>query len=199
MKTPAADKFFQNIDFVSIVDTIKGIYTSNGSMSVLLDFERVLDDADVYAYKNWLKGELVHGPDLGRYTTTCIFMWPYKLMPDPRGATRLLKLGCKVEFAKSKIKIPIAVTGYDDFLPGTRYPKMVDRPVWFVKIEVPLELMNDIKEGSIDIAGNTIDLADLEDAYNEDLDKETQQEDEPQSQESELDGPAQGQEPNLGI
>ena len=38
-----ADKFFDDVDYVSIISTIKGIYTSNGSMSVLLDFERVLD------------------------------------------------------------------------------------------------------------------------------------------------------------
>jgi hypothetical protein len=170
------NRFWDDINFVSIVDTVKGIYTSDGTMSTLLDMERVLDDADTYAYKNWLKGELVQGPNLGRYSATCIFMWPYKLMPDPRGAVRLLKLGCKVEFAKSKIKVPVHVANYDDLVPGTNYPKMVDRPVWFVKIEIPLELMDDIKEGSIDLADSTIDLADIDDAYAEDLDKEFTQE-----------------------
>jgi hypothetical protein len=44
--------------------------------------------------------------------------------------------------------------------------------------------MDDIKEGSVDLAGNTIDLDELDDAYSEDLDKqgvggeeETQQQD----------------------
>lgn len=182
MKTKPSDNFFENIDFISIVDTIRGVYTSNGSMSTLLDFERVLDDASVYAFKNWLKGELVQGPDLGRYTATCIFMWPYKLMPDPRGSVRLLQLGCKVEFAKSKIKVPVKVSNYEDFQPGTNYPKMVDRPVWFVKVEIPLELMDSIKEGSIEIADSTIDLADIEDAYDEDLDTQSVQDtDSPQN------------------
>jgi hypothetical protein len=62
-------------------------------MSTLLDFERVLDEADLYAYKNWLLGELVQGPDIGKYSVTCVFMWPYKLMPDPRGAKRLATIG----------------------------------------------------------------------------------------------------------
>lgn len=172
MKTKTADKFFDSIDFVSIISTVKGIYTSDGSMSTLLDFERVLDDADLYAFKNWLKGELVQGPDLGRYSATCVFMWPYKLMPDPNGAMRLVKIGCKVEFAKSQIKVPVEVTNYDDFIPGGKFPKMVERPVWFVKIEIPLELMDNIKEGSIDLADSTIDLSDIEDAYDEDLDKQ---------------------------
>jgi hypothetical protein len=38
---PVADDFFDDVDYVSIISTIKGIYTSDGSMSVLLDFERV--------------------------------------------------------------------------------------------------------------------------------------------------------------
>jgi hypothetical protein len=170
MKSLPADKFFNDIDFVSIVDTIKNVYMSDGSMSTLLDYERVLDEADLYAYKNWKHGELVQGPDLGRYSAKCIFMWPYKLMPDPRGALRLIKIGCKVAFGKGEIEVPVEVTDYEDFVPGTRYPKMHKRKVWFVEIVIPYELMDDIKEGSIDLAGQTIDLSEIEDAYDEDLD-----------------------------
>ena len=127
MKTKSADNFFNDIDFVSILDTVKGIFTSDGSMSILLDFERVLDEADVYAFKHWLLGELVQGPDIRRYTVKCTFMWPYKLMPDPSAVKRLLNLGCKVTYGKSSIKVPIEVEDYEDFVPGTRYPKMKKR------------------------------------------------------------------------
>jgi hypothetical protein len=175
-----ADNFFNDIDFVSITDTIKGIMTSDGSMSTILDFERVLDEADLYAFKNWLVGELVQGPNVGRYSVTCVFMWPYKMMPDPRGAKRLMKIGCRVKFARSKVKIPVQIQDYEDFVPGTRYPKGVEKKVWFVEIEIPLELMDDIKEGSIDLADATIDLKEIEDAYDEDLDKEGAQEEDGQ-------------------
>lgn len=170
MKSLPADKFFNDIDFVSIVDTIKNVYMSDGSMSTLLDFERVLDEADLYAFKNWGHGELVQGPDVGRYTAKCVFMWPYKLMPDPRGAIRLHNIGCKVTFGKGEIKVPVEVKDYDDFNPGTRYPKMTERKVWYVQIIIPIDLMDDIKEGSIDLADQTIDLSEIEDAYDEDLD-----------------------------
>lgn len=180
-----ADNFFNDINFVSITDTVKGIMTSDGSMSTILDFERVLDEADLYAFKNWLLGELVQGPDIGRYSVTCVFMWPYKMMPDPRGAKRLMKIGCKVNFARSKVKIPIQIQDYEDFVPGTRYPKGIEKKVWFVEIEIPLELMDNIKEGSIDLADATIDLKEIEDAYDEDLDKEGAQEE--TSQDSEPD------------
>lgn len=170
MKSLPADKFFNDIDFVSIVDTIKNIYASDGSMSTLLDYERVLDEADLYAFKNWKYGELVEGPDVGRYNAKCIFMWPYKLMPDPRGGVRLTKIGCKVKYGKGEIKVPVEVKDYDDFQPGTRYPKMQNRKVWFVEIIIPFDLMEDIKEGSIDLADQTIDLSEIQDAYDSDLD-----------------------------
>jgi hypothetical protein len=171
-KIPTADKFFDSVDYVSIIDTVKGIFTSDGSMALLLDYERVLDEADLYAFKNWELGELVQGPTAKRYSVGCIFLWPYKLMPDPRGAKRLVKIGCKVRFKLTKIRVPVIVKDYDDFVPGTRYPKMDWRKVWLVSIEMPRELMDDIKEGSIDLAGQTIDLQDLEDSYEDDLQKE---------------------------
>lgn len=185
MSTLPADKFFNDIDFVSIVDTIKGVYMSDGAMSTLLDFERVLDEADLYAFKNWVIGELVDGPVIGRYNCKCVFMWPYKLMPDPRGALRLVNIGCKVTFGRGEIKVPVEVKDYDDFEPGTRYPKWKERKVWFVEIVIPIELMDDIKEGSIDLADQTIDLSEIEDAYNEDLDDSTKEESEVETSQEE--------------
>jgi hypothetical protein len=172
MKQKTADNFFDSIDYVSIIDTVKGIYTSDGSMSTLLDYERVLDEADLYAFKNWELGELVQGPTVKRYTVTCVFMWPYKLMPDPRGAKRLVAVGCNIKFANTKIKVPVEVENYDDFIPGTKYPNSKEREVWLVSIEIPNELMDDIKEGSIDLADQSIDLDEIEEAYADDLEKD---------------------------
>jgi len=184
-ETLPADKFFNDVDFVSIVDTIRGVYMNDGSMSTLLDFERVLDEADIYAFKNWLIGELVDGPKIGRYNAKCIFMWPYQLMPDPRAALRLLNVGCKVKFAKTRIEVPVEIKDYEDFVQGTRYPKMSKKRVWMVEITIPFELMDDIKEGSIDLADQTIDLEEIQNAYDEDLDAPTKDENEQETQQDE--------------
>jgi hypothetical protein len=176
-----ADKFFNDIDYVSIVSTVKGIFTSDGSMNTLLDFERVLDEADLYAFRNWDLGELVQGPDVRRYSVACVFMWPYKLMPNPKGARRLVAIGCKVKFAKSEVKVPVEVTEYDDYIPGTRYPKSKPKKVWFVYIEIPKSLLDDIKEGTIDLAGQEIDLEQLDDSYDDDLDKNETEEEQQES------------------
>ena len=184
MKHDTADNFFDNVDYVSIIDTVKGIFTSDGSMNTLLDFERVLDESDLYAYRNWELGELVQGPVIKKYSVNCIFMWPYDLMPNPKGARRLVAIGCKVKFAKSKIEVPVEVKDYEDYVPGSRYPKMAPKKVWFVYIEIPKELLDDIKEGSIDLAGQTIDLEELDNSYDEDLDKDDGKDTEEQGQEA---------------
>lgn len=162
--------FLDSPEWAEIVNNVQGIMTSDGTMEVLLDFERVLDEADIYAFKNWNLGELVDGPIVKRYEVICTFMWPTGLMPDPRGAKRLLPLGCKVSFKKTKIGVPVQIKEPSDYKPGTHYPKLTKKSVWLVNIVMPRDLMNDIKEGSVDIAGQTIDLADLEDAYAADYD-----------------------------
>jgi hypothetical protein len=162
--------FLDSPEWTEIVNNVKGIMTSDGSMSTLLDFERVLDEADVYAFRNWSLGELVDGPIIRKYEVVCTFMWPTGIMPDPRGAKRLLPLGCTVKFKKTEIKVPIQIKEPSDYKPGTHYPKVIDRKVWLVNITIPKELMNDIREGSIDLAGQTIDLEDLDDAYAKDYD-----------------------------
>lgn len=190
MKNNPANQFFDTIDFVSIVDNVRGIFTSDGSMSLLLDFERVLDEADVYAFRNWILGELVQGPIVKRYNVSCVFMWPHKLMPDPSAVKRLINLGCTVTYGKSDIEVPVKVDDYDDFVPGTRYPKLKKRKVWFVEIVIPKELMNDIKEGSIELADQEIDLQELNDAYEQDLDQEGTEEEEAAPEEAALTPPA---------
>jgi hypothetical protein len=185
-----ADNFFNDIDYVSIVSTVKGIFTSDGSMNTLLDFERVLDEADLYAFRNWELGELVQGPDVRRYSVACVFMWPYKLMPNPKGARRLVAIGCKVKFAKSEVKVPVEIKDYDDYVPGTRYPKMKEKAVWFVYIEIPKSLLDDIKEGTIDLAGQEIDLEQLDDSYDDDLDKNETEEQQADNTGMDMNAPA---------
>ena len=164
--------FLDSPEWTEIVNNIKGIMTSDGTMSTLLDFERVIDESDVYAFKNWELGELVDGPRIKRYVVICTFMFPTGIMPDPRAAKRLIPLGCKVQFKKTTIKVPVEIKEPDDFKPGTHYPKLIDRKVWLVNITMPRDLMDDIREGSIDLAGQTIDLEDLDDAYSKDYDTE---------------------------
>jgi hypothetical protein len=183
MKTLTDSDIFKNHeDYWMVADTIKGIYTSDGSLLTLMDFERVLDEMDLYAFKNWQLGELVQGPTVGKYKVSCIFLWPEKLMPDPRGAKRLLPFDCEVRFKKTTMTIPIKIEDPDDFQPGTHKARLVKKKVWLVEIVMPKSLISEIRTGSIELEDQNIDLEDLDSAYEEDLDQEEFKQDESNEQ-----------------
>jgi len=162
-------------DYWQVAENIRDIYMSEGSLLTLLDFERVLDELDLYAFKNWQIGELVSGPDIGKYRVTCIFMWPEKLMPDPRGARRLLPFDCEVKFKRTAMKVPMKIEDPSDYRPGTKKARLVEKKIWLVSITMPKALMSDIRTGSVELEDQDIDLADLDDAYEQDLDKDSYQ------------------------
>jgi hypothetical protein len=141
----------------------------------LLDFERVLDELDLYAFKNWIIGELVQGPVINKYTVSCIFVWPEKLMPDPRGGRRLLPFDCKVKYKKITMEIPMKISNPSDYKLGTHKAKIMEQRVWLVEITMPKALMSDIRTGSVELEDEDIDLADLDAAYEQDLDQEEYQ------------------------
>ena len=184
------DIFKDHTDYWNVAANIRDIYMSEGSLLNLLDFERVLDELDIYAYRNWALGELVEGPDISKYKVTCIFMWPEKLMPDPRAGRRLLPFDCEVVYKKTKIKIPIKIENPSDFVAGTKKAKIIEKPVWLVEITMPKSLMSDIRTGSIELEDEDIELEDLDDAYDQDLDQE-QYQDQSQNQQLQPQGMAQ--------
>jgi len=165
-------------DYWQVAENIKDIYLSEGSLLTLLDFERVLDELDLYAFKNWQIGELVSGPSIGKYRVTCIFMWPEKLMPDPRGARRLLPFDCEVKFKKTAMKVPMKIEDPSDYRPGTKKARLIEKKIWLVSITMPKALMSDIRTGSVELEDEEIDLEDLDSAYEQDLDQESYQSDE---------------------
>ena len=172
------DIFKNGEDYWLVAENIKNLYLSEGSLNTLLDFERVLDEMDIYAFRHWQLGELVQGPDIGPYKVGCIFMWPEALMPDPRGAKRLIPFDCEINYKKTSMKVPVKVKNPSDFKPGTHIARLVEKPIWLVEIVMPKNLMNDIRQGSIELEDQTIDLQDLDDAYQEDLDQKQYQESE---------------------
>jgi hypothetical protein len=166
------DLFKDHADYWLVADNIKDIYMSEGTLLTLMDFERVLDELDIYAFKNWIHGELVSGPNIKKYSVSCIFMYPDQLMPDPRGGRRLLPFDCQVKFRQTEIKIPIKIEKPSDYRAGTHKARLIKKPVWLVEITIPKNLISDIRTGSIELEDQDIDMQDIEDAYSEDLDKD---------------------------
>ena len=144
-------------DVKEIIKNIEHIYGSNNSLGLLKDFERVLDNLDVYVFDNWLDGELVSDPIEHRYFIECVFMWPEEKMPNPQGGARLLDYGCKVEYGKGKVAAVRQIKRPEDIRPGTKKGKIDYNNIWKVKIIIPKKLIHDIHKGYSELDRNKIE------------------------------------------
>lgn len=144
-------------DLKDIITNIENIYGSNNSLNLLKDFERVIDELDIYVYENWIDGELVSGPSESRYFVECTFMWPKEDMPEPQGGLRLLDYGCKVKFAETKLAKVRKIKTPGDIRPGTRKGKIDYEDIWMVKITMPKKLMHDVNRGYRNLDKNKVE------------------------------------------
>lgn len=138
------------LDTLDVIKNIENMYDSNSSFGVLKDFERVLDELDLYVYKNWEDGELAEGPTVDRHWVVAKFFWPRNAMPDPMGAKRLLDYDCKVSYQKSYMVRPKEIKDPDDFRPGTKKGKLERHPIWIVEIRMPKNLITEIYNANLD-------------------------------------------------
>jgi len=134
-------------DIVDVIKNVQTLSVNDSAFRILKDFERVLDELDLYVFANWIDGELIEGPIVERYAITCKFMWTRDNMPDPEGGKRLLDYGCVVTYQKDNLLVPRKVRKPDDFRPGTKKGKIDAHPIWIVSITIPKKLMQDIFQG----------------------------------------------------
>lgn len=131
-------------------DQIKKISDTNTLLDMLLEFEKILEDIDVYAYKNWSKGEILEGPILDRHYVTVKLLYPHKEMPDPSGAKRLLARECLVKYRKDTLVSPVKVQSFNDVVAEispdgvTKHrAKSKSEPVWVVEIKMPRKYVDE--------------------------------------------------------
>ena len=148
---------------IEIIKNISTIYDSNSNLRILKDFERVLDELNIYVFKNWEDGELVLGPNISRHWVECSFLWHKDMMPDPKGAKVLVDYGCIISYRKDTLVAPRKIKKPDDMKPGTKIGKPKREPVWIVKIKMPKQLIMDVFKGNVKEFDN--ESVDLESIY----------------------------------
>lgn len=161
-----------------IIDTLQNNISRGSALDTLMDVERVLDNLNIYAYQNWIEGEIVEGPHIDRYWVTVTLMYPYKLMPDPEASQRLINNGCKVFYAKdelvtaAKLLEPEDSEGVDDAdgrRPGQNRAKKVVRPVWLITLEIPRKFMDGFADNQLSVEDQSINADAVEAAYDDGL------------------------------
>ena len=138
-------------DVLDIIRNVQSLYALGPTLGILKDFERVLDELDLYVFENWEDGELLEGPNDARHFVTCSFMWPKDKMPDPSGGKRLIDRGCKVTYKKDELLKPRQIKSPEDYRPGTTKGKIDAHPIWIVEIRMPKELIGNFKHGKVEI------------------------------------------------
>lgn len=149
----------------------KRLNSSTSLTNVLIQIEDFMDSLDLYVFKNWIKGEVVDGPNIRRYWVSMTLKYDYKDMPDPQGALRLTKHGAKVFFKEAKEEKPIVIDSYDDFRPNTKKPKMKLEKIWLIEIQVPRKFIEELDDGDLEYYDSSeIDSEDVSDARDENID-----------------------------
>ncbi len=148
-------------DVLDIIKNVQSLYSVGPTLGILKDFERVLDELDVYVFQNWEDGELLSGPIDSRHFVTCSFMWPADKMPDPAGGKRLLDKGCKVSYKKDELLKPRVIKSPADYRPGTTKGKIDAHDIWVVEIKMPKILIGNMKHGQDEIDTQDQTSADL--------------------------------------
>jgi hypothetical protein len=159
-----------------ILDNLKANTSRDSALETLMDIERVFDNANLYAYANWIEGEIVEGPHIDRYWATIALMYPRKLMPDPEGAVRLMRQGCKVYYTEeilktaAKLRTPEDSVGPDNAdgkRPGQQRARTITKPIWIVTIVVPRKHMDDIESSRLRVDDQNINSDAVEQAATE--------------------------------
>lgn len=154
-----------------INDNIRKVSDTNTLLDMLLEFEGILDSFDIYAYKNWQKGEIVEGPKLGRYFIEVSIMYPYKEMPDPDAIKRLQTNQCDVKMYKDQLIRPGKVNSIEDTVVKVRgdQPRRVAKPkhedVWIVEVKMPRRFVDEFSTEQIEAAEDAyVDMEDVNSA-----------------------------------
>jgi hypothetical protein len=164
------------MDQKDILSQLSKNVNRGSALDTLMQVDAVLDNLNVYAYQNWIEGEVVDGPHIERYWVTVTLMYPYKLMPDPTGAERIIKNGGQVYYAQDTLITAAKLNTPEDSdpagdprRPGQPATKKIQRKVWLVTLELPRNFMDSMTTGKIQVDDMSIDTDAVEDAYDDGL------------------------------
>lgn len=158
-------------ELADIKQRLSEINNNSGVLDMLIEFEKTLDNTELYTFKNWFAGEIVEGPDIERYWFKVKLMYPYKMMPDPMGAMRLEKIGCKVAYDKDIFKVPAEVGEMGaSRSAASKQTKLKQHKVWIISIDMPIRFIDEGVEDRMDSLNTEVDTDDVSDSYDDNAD-----------------------------
>lgn len=165
---------------------IQELFDQDGLLDILLGVEEYFDNMDLYAYKNWIRGELVEGPIVSKYWVEITLKYYHDTFPDPIATKIFEKQGTKI-FVRPDWEIsPIAhPRGEQDMqsvlgnASSVQKPKDERIPIILYKFQIPRRLVNpesfdEYKLMSSDFNSNTLndDMSDPTELNNADQEQQ---------------------------
>ena len=147
----------------SVSQNLSALTNDDALLDALIEVEGFFDNFHLYAYDNWIEGEVVAGPKFNRYWVKVILLYYKGDMPDPLGAMSLAKHGCKVRWKKSERKQSVDVEDSGD-LDDRRKAKMELVPIWLVEIKIPRRFIDGFDDMEDQEVEDEIDLSAVEEA-----------------------------------
>ena len=129
--------------------TIQSLYDQDGLLDILLGVEEYFDNMDIYAYKNWIEGEVVEGPVLSKYWCEVTLKFNHSTFPDPEAVKILEEQGTIVSVKKDweihPIQHPRSNADMDSItgnVVGQSNPKDEKEPIILFKFKIPRRLID---------------------------------------------------------
>lgn len=157
----------QNFDALR---NIEKLFKQKTLLDVAIEVEKFLDFLNIWVFLNWFDGEIVDGPNVGRYWITLTLKYDYKKMPDPMGARILHDVGVKVNYIKDIEMDPIKIQGPEDFRPNSKKPKLEPKKIWFVELKIPRRFIDDVDYNDLEDIDDDVDADTVKDAADDGLD-----------------------------
>jgi hypothetical protein len=152
---------------------VKKLEKNQTLLTYLIEIEDFIDNLDIYVFKNWIKGEIVNGPQIEKHWISIILKYNEDEKPDTTGALRLIKYGAKVRYKKAIEDVPVEIEDTDDYQDGTKKPKMEKKKIWLVELKVPKNLLIEL-DYEMDLYDDLdFDIETIEDAKEDGINKET--------------------------
>jgi hypothetical protein len=128
---------------------IQNLYDQDGLLDILLGVEEYFDNMDLYAYKNWINGEIVEGPNVSKYWVEITLKFSHDSFPDPIATKIFEKQGTKIfvrpDWEIHPIEHPRSNADMQSILGNTATlstPKDERTPILLVKFQIPRRLVN---------------------------------------------------------
>lgn len=128
---------------------IQNLYDQDGLLDILLGVEKYFSDMDLFAYKNWIYGELVEGPMVSKYWVEVTFKYDHDTFPDPMGTRVLEQQGTKIFIKRDYEVTPVAFPRNRNDMEqvasqggSVSLPKDERFPIILYKFQIPRRIIN---------------------------------------------------------